>query len=98
MPFTEGLRFNQNHIMATNKNAVIRYRILDKCFKNFGRTYTIKDLLEEVNNELAYYNADGSGIQIRQLRVDIAFMKSDSGYSAPIKVFRDCGTPLQTQY
>ena len=37
--------------MSANKNAQLRYRILDKCFSNFRRQYTIDDLVEEVNEK-----------------------------------------------
>lgn len=65
--------------MATNKHAQIRYTILDKCFSNFNRNYTYDDLLEEVNSVL--FELGTEGVQLRQLQYDIAFMKSDAGYS-----------------
>jgi predicted DNA-binding transcriptional regulator YafY len=70
--------------MSTNKNAVLRYNTLDKCFSNFGRKYYFKDLLEKVNEVLEDFDPGCIGIKIRQLRDDIRFMKSDAGYSAPI--------------
>ena len=36
--------------MATNKNALIRYKVLDNCFKNVGRKYFINDLISECEN------------------------------------------------
>jgi hypothetical protein len=75
--------------MPINKNAVIRYNELDKCFSNFGRKYFFDDLLEIVNDALAEEDPDTSGIQIRQLREDIRFMKSEAGYSAPIEAVQD---------
>jgi predicted DNA-binding transcriptional regulator YafY len=75
--------------MATNKNAIIRYLVLDKCFRNSGRKYSFDDLLEQVNKAL--YEDGGNEIQIRQLRDDIRFMKSDTGYSAPIVALNDGG-------
>ncbi|MDC0339015.1 WYL domain-containing protein [Flavobacteriales bacterium] len=75
--------------MAINKNALLRYQTLDKCFANSGRKYYIKDLLETVNHALLDYNPDSSGIQKRQLWEDIKFMKSDAGYSAPIETVRE---------
>lgn len=75
--------------MAINKNALLRYQTLDKCFANSGRKYYIKDLLETVNNALLGYNPDSSGIQKRQLWEDIKFMKSAVGYSAPIETVRE---------
>ena len=75
--------------MPTNKNAILRYLILDKCFQNFGRKYYFNDLLEEVNIALTEDNMHSSGIQTRQLRDDIRFMKSEIGYSAPIIMYRE---------
>jgi predicted DNA-binding transcriptional regulator YafY len=70
--------------MSITKNALLRYQTLDRCFKNTGRSYLIEDLLEEVNQTLFEDNSKNSGIQIRQLREDIRFMRSELGYSAPI--------------
>lgn len=75
--------------MATNRNAVIRYNTLDKCFQNFGRKYYFKDLLEEVNQALLNFDPNSSGIKTRQLRDDIRFMKSEEGYFAPIEAIPD---------
>ncbi len=73
--------------MPINKNALIRYKALDKCFGNFGRKYYIQDLLTAVNNALSAHDPDSTGIQLRQLRSDISFMKSSDGFSAPIEAF-----------
>lgn len=75
--------------MATNKNAVLRYNTLDKCFSNFGRRYYFKDLLGKVNEVLNDYDPEAAGIKIRQLRDDIRFMKSEAGYSAPILAIKE---------
>ena len=71
--------------MSIIKNALLRYQTLDRCFKNNGRSYLIEDLLEEVNQTLIDENPENSGIQVRQLREDIRFMRSELGYSAPIE-------------
>ena len=71
--------------MSIIKNALLRYQTLDRCFKNNGRSYLIEDLLEEVNQTLFDENPENSGIQVRQLREDIRFMRSELGYSAPIE-------------
>ncbi|GBD87419.1 hypothetical protein BMS3Abin03_01351 [bacterium BMS3Abin03] len=75
--------------MATNKNAVLRYNVLDKCFSNFGRKYYFQDILEQVNNALSDFDPNTGGIKVRQLRDDIRFMKSEAGYSAPIEAIKD---------
>jgi predicted DNA-binding transcriptional regulator YafY len=73
--------------MATNKNAVLRYNVLDKCLSNFGRTYVFQELLDAVNNALLDDDPMSSGIRTRQLRDDISFMRSEAGYSAPIEFY-----------
>lgn len=75
--------------MATNKNAVLRYNTLDKCFSNFGRKYYFNDLVEEVNRALLDFDPGNTGLKTRQLRDDIRFMKSEAGYSAPIVAYPD---------
>ena len=75
--------------MATNKNAILRYNTLDKCFSNFGRKYYIEDLLEKVNEVLFNFDSQCSGIKKRQLYDDISFMKSEAGYSAPIEKIQE---------
>ena len=74
--------------MPINKNAVIRYNVLDKCFSNPGRKYFFDDLMQEVNGALLDDDPNSTGIQVRQLREDIRFMKSETGYSAPIETYR----------
>lgn len=74
--------------MATNKNAIIRYQTLDKCFRNPGRMYFWEDLLEECNSALMDFNAYGEGIQRRQLLDDIRFMESEQGWSIPLERLR----------
>jgi len=74
--------------MPINKNGVLRYNALDKCLSNPGREYFFDDLMNEVNNALLMEDPKSTGIQIRQLRKDIQFMKSEAGYSAPILAYR----------
>lgn len=68
--------------MSTNKNAQLRYQILDKCFSNRQRNYTIDDLVDAVNEKL--YDISGSTVSLRQIRTDISFMRDSMGYDAPI--------------
>lgn len=55
--------------MPTNKNAQLRYRVLDRCLSNFNVKYDIDDLLYEVNKVLREQGINS--IQIRQLRIDL---------------------------
>lgn len=67
--------------MAKNKYALIRYKALDRCFRNPGMPYTIDDLLTACNNALHEEDPKSSGIQKRQLYDDIRFMETEAGYS-----------------
>jgi predicted DNA-binding transcriptional regulator YafY len=61
--------------MATNKNAQIRYKVLDNCFRNSGRRYYIEDLIEACDRKLSEINPATKGISRRQIFDDINFME-----------------------
>ena len=75
--------------MATTKNPLIRYKILDACFRNPYKKYYIETLLEMVNDKLFETSGESSGIQLRQLREDIAFMRSPEGWSIELADLKD---------
>jgi len=75
--------------MATNKHAIIRYEALDRCFSNKGRKFFIDDLIEYVSAALMDYTGRNSSISRRQILKDIDFMRSETGFRAPIASFRD---------
>jgi predicted DNA-binding transcriptional regulator YafY len=66
--------------MPVTKNPMLRYRILDECFRNGMRSYTIDELLEEVNRRIEITEGKAEIIKLRQLRYDIAYMQSDEGW------------------
>ena len=71
--------------MPTNKNAQLRYQILDRCFSDFKHKYTIKDLIDKVND--AIYDLTGTDISVRQIRADIKYMRDRVTFDAPIKAY-----------
>jgi predicted DNA-binding transcriptional regulator YafY len=75
--------------MSINKNALIRYQTLDKCFSNTGKRYFIEDLLEACNKAIYDYDGARDGIKRRQLFDDISFMESDAGYGIELDKIRD---------
>lgn len=75
--------------MATNKHATIRYLALDRCFRNTGRKYYFKDLLEACNEALRYNDPKSEGIKRRQLYEDIKFMESDAGWEIELYKGKD---------
>ncbi|UQA76714.1 WYL domain-containing protein [Sphingobacterium siyangense] len=70
--------------MATNKHALIRYKLLDKCFSNKWKRYFIDDLIAYCTEELTTYVGSETKVSRRQLLDDITFMRSEAGYQAPI--------------
>ncbi len=75
--------------MATNKNALIRYKVLDTCFRNSGRRYFIDDLLEACDKVLSEIDLLSNGISRRQLFEDISFMESEEGWSIELTKERE---------
>lgn len=71
--------------MPTNKNAQLRYQILDRCFSDLKHKYTIKDLIDKVNDVL--YDLTGTDISVRQIRADIKYMRDRVTFDAPIKAY-----------
>lgn len=82
--------------MPINKNALLRYRILDRCFSDFSRKYEIDDLLDEVNEVL--YDIANTTVGLRQIRQDIQFMRDRVSYNAPIKTYKLIGKRQYYRY
>lgn len=73
--------------MPVNRNALIRYRTIDKCLQNRRRKWTIEDLIEACNEALYEYEGIRRGVSLRTIRMDLNAMRSDKlGYNAPIIV------------
>lgn len=75
--------------MAINKNAWIRYKTLDKCFSSRYKKYYIDDLIAECDKVLAEIDPNHNGISLRQIRDDIAFMRSPEGWNIELDDVRD---------
>ncbi len=75
--------------MATNKYALIRYKVLDNCFRNPGRRYFINDLITECESVLIEIDPESNGISRRQIFEDISFMESKEGWSIELNRIRD---------
>lgn len=71
--------------MATNKNAQLRYQILDRCFSDFRHKYTIDELIDKVNDRLE--DLYGTEVGVRQIREDIKYMKDRMAFNAPIVAY-----------
>ncbi|MBB4804940.1 putative DNA-binding transcriptional regulator YafY [Chryseobacterium defluvii] len=74
--------------MSSNKNALIRYKTLDKCLKNKYRKYTLEDLIDACSEALFEYEGKESYVSKRTVQLDLQNMRSEKfGYEAPIEVF-----------
>ena len=73
--------------MPLNKNALIRYRTIDRCLSNRQRRWTLNDLIDACNDALYEYEGIQKGVSRRTVQLDIQNMRSDKlGYNAPIVV------------
>ncbi|EDM45389.1 hypothetical protein SCB49_06267 [unidentified eubacterium SCB49] len=74
--------------MALNKNALIRYKTIDKCLQNTYKKWTLSDLIEACSNALIEYEDRDVNVSKRTVQLDIQMMRSDKlGYNAPIEVY-----------
>jgi len=74
--------------MSQNKNALIRYKTIDKCLQNQYRTWTLEDLMNACSDALFEYEGKENAISKRTTQLDIQLMRSEKlGYNAPIIVY-----------
>lgn len=68
--------------MSKNKHQEVRFRVLNECFRNQHKHYTLDDLMDACNEALK--DIYGVSISKRTLYDDIDFMKDSQGFNAPI--------------
>jgi len=74
--------------MSQNKNALIRYKTIDKCLQNHYRQWTLEDLMEACSEALFEYEGKENSVSKRTTQLDIQLMRSEKlGYNAPIEVY-----------
>ena len=74
--------------MPANKNALIRYKTIDKCLRNVYRRWTLDDLVDACSEALDDAEGIKKGVSVRTVQADIQMMRSDKlGYNAPIEVY-----------
>lgn len=66
--------------MANIDKSALRYKILDKCLKDFKNKWSLKDIIEKISIELG-----GEKIGVRTLQLDIHHFRAY--YSASIEVY-----------
>jgi predicted DNA-binding transcriptional regulator YafY len=75
--------------MPTNKNALIRYKVLDQCFRNPARNFFIEDLVDECSRVLREIDPAAGGVKRRQILDDIKFMESSEGWQIDLERHKD---------
>ncbi|GGD30938.1 helix-turn-helix transcriptional regulator [Flavobacterium orientale] len=74
--------------MSQNKNALIRYKTIDKCLQNTYRQWTLDDLINACSDALYEYEGKENPVSKRTIQMDIQIMRSEKlGYNAPIEVY-----------
>ena len=74
--------------MASNKNALIRYKTIDYCLRNKFKKWNLDDLIEACSDALYEYEGKDVNVSKRTIQLDIQLMRSDKlGYNAPIEVY-----------
>lgn len=74
--------------MAINKNALIRYKTIDKCLQNHYKKWTLNDLIEACSDALYEYENKAVSVSKRTIQLDIQTLRSNKlGYNAPIEVY-----------
>lgn len=74
--------------MAQSKNALIRYKTIDKCLQNRYRQWTLEDIIEACSQALYEYEGKEANVSKRTIQLDIQTMRSEKlGYNAPIVVY-----------
>ena len=74
--------------MPANKNALIRYKTIDRCLSNHYRRWTLEDLVDACCMALNEMEGLSKGVSVRTVQGDIQMMRSDKlGYNAPIEVY-----------
>ena len=80
--------------MPRNKNALIRYQVLDRCLQNHQKRFYIQDLIDACNLALSDINgqSDTKGaekVQRRQIFDDLNFMEDEVGFGVTIERIKD---------
>ena len=73
--------------MPVNKNALLRYRTIDKCLQNHYRKWTLENLIDACSDALYEFTGKMDPVSKRTVQLDIQKMRSEElGYCAPIVV------------
>lgn len=93
------VQLEEEELMASNKHAQIRYKVLDDCFSNFRRKFYFDDLIERCNEALReLYGEEHTGIKTRTLRADISYIRDRAGEAGVEVEVKDDGNGFYYRY
>lgn len=73
--------------MPVSRNALLRYKTIDRCLRNRGRLWTLEDLIDACSEALYDHEGIDRPVSKRTVQLDIQKMRSSElGYYAPIIV------------
>jgi predicted DNA-binding transcriptional regulator YafY len=73
--------------VPVNRNALIRYRTIDKALQNRYKKWTLDDLIDACSDALYEFQGINTGVSRRTIQADLEMMRSNKlGYEAPIVV------------
>ena len=75
--------------MPINKNAIMRYKILDELLSDRYHNYTLDDLTKEVNRQLAEMRPDADCVVRRTIEKDIYFLENEGPFWVDIERWSD---------
>ncbi|MEE9439619.1 MAG: WYL domain-containing protein [Saprospiraceae bacterium] len=76
--------------MPINKNANLRFLVIDECLRNPGKKFFWADLANECANKLDDFNGtEKETVSRRTILNDLKYMESEAGYKAPILRLKD---------
>ena len=55
--------------MSVNKNALIRYKVLDSCFRNHAKKYFIEDLIDELVSKRNKTQKDKDNLDLLRIKL-----------------------------
>lgn len=75
--------YHRSH--AVNKNALIKYKTIDRSVRNKYWRWTLEDLVEACSDVLYEMEGITRGLSVRTVQADLQIMRSNEpGYEAPI--------------
>lgn len=76
--------------MSTNKHALIRYRVIDKCLRQVDKQWNWKTLADACTEEIRKVTGQATTLSERTIKGDLQNMRHDEalGYFAPIEYDR----------